>query len=122
MMHEFQAMRAELEAELIEARRQVTATAADAADAEAARVVALAARDAVQAAVAPLGNKIGSALAERLAAKNREVHAATGTVTRTTMIAEVARHRVADLEASIEQIETISPTADPAKVPAEAAQ
>jgi hypothetical protein len=66
IMTEFETMRADLEAELAEARERVAETAADAAAADAARLDAVAARDAMQLAVGPLGETIGAPIALRL--------------------------------------------------------
>ena len=58
IMTEFETMRADLEAELAEARERVAETAADAAAADAARLDAVAVRDAMQLAVGPLARRL----------------------------------------------------------------
>ena len=122
IMTEFETMRADLEAELAEARERVAETAADAAAADAARLDAVAVRDAMQLAVGPLGETIGAPIALRLADKSRAVAQATGNATRAKLLAEFARTRVVELEAAITQIQHLidPPQPEPELIDAEA--
>ena len=121
-MTEFETMRADLEAELAEARERVAETAADAAAADAARLDAAAARDAMQLAVGPLGETIGAPIVLRLAHRSRAVAQATGNATRAKLLAEFARTRVVELEAAITQIQHLidPPQPEPELIDAEA--
>ena len=107
IMTDFEAMRTEFEAELIEARACVTQAETDAANAVAAHRAAQTRCTDAQTAIAPLGNAVTSTIAGRLHALDRELRSGLGDVTRTSMLAEQARGRVADLALSIEQVERL---------------
>ena len=107
IMTEFETMRAEFEAELIEARACVTQAETAAAAAVAAHAAAHARCTDAQTAIAPLGNAVTNTIAGRLTALDRDLRSAVGDVTRSGMVADQARNRVADLELSIEQVERL---------------
>jgi hypothetical protein len=126
-MEQFEAMRADIEIELADARERVTEAEAAARDAEAARVAVLADRDAMQAAISPLGTTVTSPVALRLADKSRDVARVTGEAVRTKLFAEAARARAraraGELEAAIAQVQGLidPPKPEPELIEDEAA-
>jgi len=122
-MDQFTAMRADIEGELTQARAAVVEAEADAAAAEAARLTALADRDAMQAAISPLGETVLAPIALRLGDMSRALSRATGDAIRARLIAEASHRRVTELEDAIAQIERLidPPPPDPELIEGEAA-
>jgi hypothetical protein len=104
VMEQLQTWRAEIGAELTEARQAAADAAADLRTTTVARDVAHARTAAFRFALSGLRQPLPSALARRIEPLDRDVHSADGAVARATAMEANARVGVADLEDALSQL------------------
>jgi chromosome segregation ATPase len=116
---QFTAWRAEIEAELTEARAEVAQAEADLAHARAARGDVAAKGEAIREALAPLRDSTASALRGRLSSFDQGLRQADGAITRATAVLQNAQNKVGDLETGLAQITGLMTPPEPAEESAE---